>query len=286
MSELDEKRNQKIGWSVSIGIHIALLLLFIFLLAWREPNPPYPEYGIEINFGTDAAGTGDIQPENEPAAQQEEEQPRQEEEPQQLDQPQEEQQPQEQVQEEVPETVTDTESPEVIEEKPVQEKEKTEPVKEEIKKEITQPKTEQTQQKEVSPKETSQKQEEAKSTSQGDNTNTTGDKGDPKGDLDSRALYGQPGGGNNGPATLEMPGWGMPNDLDMDPYDETGYIVFEIEVDQNGDVIKAQATSYSVTLQVVRFYQDQIRNFSFVKTSNGPAPARSKGKLTIRLKKN
>ena len=43
---------------VSAGIHLGLLLLFLFLVAWRAPNPPLPEYGIELNFGFDDAGSG------------------------------------------------------------------------------------------------------------------------------------------------------------------------------------------------------------------------------------
>lgn len=46
----------------SLSIHALVILLFAFLMAWREPNPPLPEYGIELNFGLDDAGSGDTQP--------------------------------------------------------------------------------------------------------------------------------------------------------------------------------------------------------------------------------
>ncbi len=57
-----EKKNDRLGMGVSLGIHIALLVLFIFLLAWKEPFPPLPEYGIEVSFGLEDAGSGEVQP--------------------------------------------------------------------------------------------------------------------------------------------------------------------------------------------------------------------------------
>lgn len=61
MSE-QEKKNKKIGMAVSVGLHAIVLLIFFFILAWRAPDPPLPEYGIELNFGLDDAGYGDKQP--------------------------------------------------------------------------------------------------------------------------------------------------------------------------------------------------------------------------------
>ena len=47
------------GMITSGVFHGLILLLFLILVAWREPNPPLPEYGIEINLGFDDAGSGD-----------------------------------------------------------------------------------------------------------------------------------------------------------------------------------------------------------------------------------
>ena len=52
-----EKKNKRIALFTSLGIHAAILLLFFFLVAWRAPNPPLPEYGIELNFGLDDQGS-------------------------------------------------------------------------------------------------------------------------------------------------------------------------------------------------------------------------------------
>ena len=58
----DENKNKRIGMVTSIGIHLTLFLIFFFLTAWRAPNPPNPEFGIELNFGLDNEGSGDVQP--------------------------------------------------------------------------------------------------------------------------------------------------------------------------------------------------------------------------------
>src|SRR4051812_18443938 len=60
----EEKKNNRIGIITSLGVHAALFLIFFFMMAWRAPDPPLPEFGIELNFGLDTQGTGDIQPES------------------------------------------------------------------------------------------------------------------------------------------------------------------------------------------------------------------------------
>jgi protein TonB len=47
-----DKKNKRTGIIISAAAHFAVILLFIFLVAWRAPNPPLPEFGIELNFGT------------------------------------------------------------------------------------------------------------------------------------------------------------------------------------------------------------------------------------------
>ena len=71
--EEKDKRNKQTGVLISVAAHIAVILLFIFLVAWRAPDPPLPEFGIELNFGTSDQGTGDIQPETTPAESEQEE---------------------------------------------------------------------------------------------------------------------------------------------------------------------------------------------------------------------
>ena len=55
-------KDKRTGWIVSLSVHAAILVLFFFILAWQAPDPPLPEYGIELNFGLEEAGSGYEQP--------------------------------------------------------------------------------------------------------------------------------------------------------------------------------------------------------------------------------
>jgi len=72
MEQQETKRN-RIAFFTSLGVHLVILLLFLFSMAWRAPDPPLPEFGIELNFGDSDVGSGDIQPETATAADQTEE---------------------------------------------------------------------------------------------------------------------------------------------------------------------------------------------------------------------
>src|SRR5688572_19102783 len=64
MSETqEEKKNKRIAFLSTAGIQVVVVLLLFLIIAWRAPNPPLPEYGIELNFGMDTQGSGDVQPE-------------------------------------------------------------------------------------------------------------------------------------------------------------------------------------------------------------------------------
>src|SRR5260221_8031500 len=58
-----DKTNKRVAFFVSVGIPASLFLTFFFLISWRAPYPPAPEYGVELNFGLDTQGEGEIQPE-------------------------------------------------------------------------------------------------------------------------------------------------------------------------------------------------------------------------------
>src|SRR5882724_10848762 len=57
------KKNEQVAFVVSIGLHASLFLMFFFLISWRAPYPPAPEYGVVLNYGLDDEGGGEIQPE-------------------------------------------------------------------------------------------------------------------------------------------------------------------------------------------------------------------------------
>ena len=309
MSPELEKKNQRIGMGVSIGIHGLLLLLFFLIMAWREPDPPVPEYGIELNFGLDAVGTGDIQPEQ-PASTPQliEEQIIEEqvvedevvEEPVE-DLPEEEVQVQEEPdiqQEEIIEDSESEDSPDLIE--PVEEQPEPEPEpEEEIIEEEPEPivddpvEEENVEEQPVvrnddvveSPEEGQGTLEEtagdAEATSQGDDANAVGDEGDPQGTLDSRALYGTYGGG--GRPMLDLTGWIW--DFEPNPNDtsnENGKIVFEIKIDDMGEIISVRTLERTVSPSVERVYRTEVESLTFSPISSNTTPAAvSTGKITF-----
>ncbi len=278
MSEKEEKY-RKTGVIVSISVHVVLALLFFFMLAWREPDPPLPEYGIELNFGLDNVGSGETQqPQPTEQVTQAEENITETEEEVVEEIPEEIPDPEPEVTEQpVEETVTETETSSEVtqpQESPVIEKEKTQPVEKKetpVKKETPPPK------KQV----TEQLGNEAPSANQGDDTNKTGDKGKEEGKIDERALYGAKGGASG--ASLEMAGWQWdflpkPNDTS----NENGKITFQITIDEDGYIIGVKTLEKTVSPQVEKIYRQAVEELSFTPTGDNirPAPT-STGKITF-----
>lgn len=295
----EEKKNDRWGLGVSLGIHAALFILFIFLLAWKEPFPPLPEYGIEINFGLDNAGSGDIQP-NTPANNN--------------PTPVEDPAPEEPApaEEQAPEPVSETTAEETVEPEPV-ETEAAAPVEDT---KITQPqpdvvpveeapKPEKTREEPVekeAPKldpaaaypnrnsntsgagGTEGESREPASSNQGDQPGETGDQGNPDGKLDARGLYGNPGGG--GGAALDMAGWKwdfLPQPRDAS--NETGHIIFEITIDDMGEIVSIRTIEKSVSDPLVKVYRAEVAKLTFSRTSdNSRAAPTSTGRITFIIK--
>lgn len=283
-----EKKNQRIALFTTIGIHGVLFLLFFFMVAWRAPNPPLPEYGIELNFGMDDQGSGAVQP-REPVGSE----GTQEEEP---DQPEE--------QEIVPETTppvetepveqeitSKVESPVKVEEKKVEPKpkkpveKKPEPKKEEVVKPVV---DQNATYKPASPKaESNNTTTDGKAGakgSQGDDRSKSGDKGSPEGSLDANAQYGKQGGG--GGPRLDLAGWMWDSTPTVSvPNNESGRIVFEIKVDDNGDIVSIKTIERSVSIEAEQACRKEVERLSFTKTGAN-VPDISTGKITFVIRSN
>lgn len=295
----EEKKNDRWGLGVSLGIHAALFILFIFLLAWKQPFPPLPEYGIEVNFGLVDAGSGDIQPTTpansnpttveEPAP--EEPASTQEPEPEEVTEPVEEsveEAVEEVVEEAAPaeEAVVTQPQPSVT---PAEEKPREQPVREEPVKETPKPNPASTYPNRDSKTDGAQGNEgesrEPANSNQGDQPGETGDQGNPDGKVDARALYGNPGGGAGG-AALNMTGWNWdflpePNDVS----NESGRIVFEITIDNEGEIQSIRTIEKSVSDPLVRVYEAEVRKLTFSPTSaNSLRAPTSKGTITFIIK--
>ncbi len=294
MTPEQEKKNKRVGMAVSFTVHALLLLFFAFLMAWRAPDPPLPEYGIEINFGTSDEGTGEIQPITpvSPDENQEDPEPKDTPETQDEDTP-EETLPEEEVvetDENVTEIFEDELSEDVVEEDDESEKvaekiveKKVETPKEEVKEKVgkTTGTLEKTNETGAEGKEGVTK--DPQNANQGDKTDKEGDQGSEKGDIDARALYGNPGGG--GGTALLMAGWiwdfkPAPNDTS----NEEGRIVFEIKIDDQGEIISIKTIEKSVSPTVERIYKAEVEKLTFSKTDNLPPAPTSTGRITFIIK--
>ena len=278
MNEQKEKKDKTIAMITSVGIHAALLLAFMLMMAWRAPNPPLPEYGIELNFGLDEQGGGEIQPETAPGEQQAEDETQQEDTSEPVQEEVVEEKPVEQVVSKVEspvvvkEEVKETKK-EVVKEKPVETKVKDTP-KEEVKKEV----------KVAEEKGTDTKKGE-NTTSQGDDKGKVGDKGNPEGDKLKTLYSGQPGGGggSNG-FGLDMGGWEwaskpkIPDDL---PQNDYGRYEFEITCDENGDITKIETKRRGLDPRTEKLLIDEIRKNSLQRKSGDKAPPSSKGTVVF-----
>jgi periplasmic protein TonB len=280
MTREEEKKNERLAALTSIALHAGLLLLFFFMVAWRPPNPPLPEVGLEINFGMDDQGTGKIQPE-EPVGSEgtQPEEPNQPEEEMPNPEPQE---PVETKVQEDPVVTTKEETPVRVEDKKEEKKQpdkpidKPEPKKEEPKK--TEPKPD--------PKggytnPTAQTDAKAGSAgSQGDDVNKAGDKGQPDGTPDPRGgFHGTPGGG--GGPRLEMSGWQWDSKPNPEvPKSESGRIVFQIKVDENGEIIDIKTLERGVSVEAEKACRAEIQRLTFTKTGSN-VPEVSIGKITF-----
>ena len=282
MANLEEKKNQKIAFAVATGFQLLLLIMFFFLVAWRKPDPPLPEYGIELDFGTDAQGTGATpQPEPTPVVEEVVEEVETEE-VEEIAEP-EVTEPEPEPVEEVatqPEPEPVTEAP--IETQPEESPAVVEEVEESVEAVVAEPEPEPKPEPKPAVKEeslypgTSQP-----AANQGDDADEVGDKGTEKGTIDQRALYGAKGTADG--ASLQMAGWNWdniprPNDLS----NENGRIVFEITIDDQGEIIGVRTIEKTVSPTVERAYRQAVEQLTFSTTTGNVRPApTSTGRITF-----
>lgn len=289
-----ENKNKRIAALSTAGIQVIVVLLLFLIVAWRAPDPPLPEYGIELNFGLDTEGSGDVQPEtpvgnegNEPEepAQQEqvEEQPEVKEETvkevtKPADTKEIEEQPVSKVESPV---VAKEKTPEKPTEKPkekVEEKkvEKQPEVKKEAPKAVYKPNNEQT---------TAEKEGAKEGTpgNHGDDKDKTGDKGNPEGKLDAKALYGQPGGGAGGVSMSGFKGFDWPKvETPPLPDEAFGEYEFVVKVDDQGEVVDVKAVKRGLSLEAEQRLKAMIQRLEFIPKGTD-LPAISEGRITFKV---
>lgn len=284
-----EEKDSRIGILTSVGIHISMFLLLFFIVAWRAPNPPLPEFGIELNFGLDNQGSGDEQPVT-PVGDETNQQAEEIQEQSAESQPEEVKTEVKEDVKDVPEAATDKVVSKEVSDVAVKEEKKEvktevkDKPKETIPKEKLVAEYKKENKKEVVPTEGTKKGDPG---NQGDDSKKTGDKGNPDGKLDAKALYGTPGGGGGGDGlNLSMAGWAWaeePKIPDL-PDNESGRVSFIIECDENGDIIGITTEDRGLSAKSEQILKEVIRKNSLIRTSGGKAPEKSKGRIVFVLK--
>ena len=256
----NSKRNKSMV--VAISAHLVLLLIFFFMLAWTAPDPPIPEYGIELNmsFSNDQSQNDD-----------------------------------EPISYEVSDEVTEVNDPiEELEDTDSQPSESVETLEEVV--ETTEPPietednfspdvVEKTIEKDQS-KETETTRELAKT----ENELLDGEEKKPI--PDQRAIYKKSNSGSGGGApqgsSLDLSGWiwdekPQPNDRSS----EDGIIVFQIIVDDMGEILSVTTKKKTVSPLVEKIYRDAVMDLTFSPTADNRSVApQSTGTITFIIKSN
>lgn len=220
---------------------VLILLLLLFVVGPQYMDPPI-EYGVSVNFGNSAVGSGNVQPDK----------PVKSEDLNINKQPQEEQ-AQEETQEEAAASTNET-SEEVI----TQESEEAIAIKKQKEAEAKAKAEAERKAKEKAAAEEKKRQEEAKKKAKLDammgglnnsdgessgsegNDNQAGDKGQLNGNPYAPSYFGDPGTGSGG-VGYGLNGRGKPTkQIYQQDCNEAGLVVVRIEVDRNGNVVKAE----------------------------------------------
>lgn len=288
----EEHRREALAITAALVLLLALLCYFI---TFRGPNPPLEALGgdgVELNYGLDAAGSGEVQtlapanaspnradsrpPAPQPAPTPQPAQPRVEARP--------------PTPPEAPEKVITSEAEDAGAAAPPAEKpapKVTEPVRETP----TPPKPREQPRTLYTPRGSASGAAGGNGTagtssaptgnSNGDHPGTTGDQGDRNGSLDAKALYGAPGSGGTGArpgsgggSGLEMSGWRFDNPPTVEALDDNpGVIRFKIKISDDGEVEAVTKVSGNVSAAQERLCRDKLQNANFIKTNAGAGGA-------------
>ncbi len=290
----NDRKYRKIGWISSLTVQLIMLLIFYFLIAWKEPFPPIPTYGIEVSFGS-VEQAAPNQSNIETAEETEITEYVVEETVEELinEESENTEVPVEPVQEEVldelSEILTDEPSPDFVEE----EQEVTETQEEILEEEVEMPEvTENPINSE--PEQTESEAEPAKekedvnsdvvnseevADSKG-NTEGSGEVGTEEGTIDDRAIMGEAGTSKG--ASLQLTGWSWDSPPEpKDDSNESGIIVFDISIDADGYILTVTPNRYTVSPGLMLKYKQSVERLSFSQMKGEMAAAKSVGTITF-----
>ncbi|RPD45773.1 hypothetical protein DNI29_16610 [Hymenobacter sediminis] len=269
----------------TVMINAALAALFFFTV-FKGPDPPLEELaggdGVELNYGVDEVGSGDIQsqaPANESKNREDSRPPASQPDP----------TPPRPVAQ--PDPTPPTEQRVVTseaEESPVTvppAKKVAEAPKEEVKPEPPRPKVDQravftprANRADGGGNGVNGTSNAPTGNNNGDNPGTVGDKGDPRGTYGGTAYSGEPGKGGRGTSPgsggLEMAGWAVvskPNPQFLD--NNSGFVRFKIKINADGEVESVTKVSGNVTPAQEKVCRDALENVEFRRTSSAEGGA-------------
>ena len=297
MTEQQERQKRMKASLGTVGVCGVVFLLLLLTSAWKTAGSGEGDYpGIEVNLGYDDQGSGNDQPQTEigdETAKDTENPPAQP-----VEDPKQEVAAPATTQDEPdakiiqPTTVTDPNSDVEIKEdkkeikpteKPVEKKIVEKPVEKKVeekpkvvdKNAVYQGKTNSSTK---TPGEGEGKQ--GTTGNEGDDTGKSGDKGVEGGTPGAAVYTGTPGGGDGG--TLDLNGWEWDNVPKPNiPDNETGRVVFQIEVDENGDLLTYRKEAGTVSAAAERACIAAIQKLTFSKKSGAKVPPVSRGKITF-----
>lgn len=117
----------------------------------------------------------------------------------------------------------------------------------------------------------------------GDDANGVGDKGNPNGKINAKEFYGTPGGAPTG-VDFDVSGWALAGRPTVsDDSDETGKIVFRITVDGDGEVIRVQQQTSTVSPSVAEVYRKAVQRLK-LRPKGGATPPTATGTITFIIK--
>lgn len=255
-------KRQLSAWTISLVIHGLLALTFFFFFQLTPPNPPWGTYGVAVNFGFDETGFGEEQS-FEPAGSKTDNASTEND-----------------IGQTNPKETGLTPLATGTEESPVE-------VPTESANSSTTGKIVPNPSKNQVPQVGKSGNSNLGGASEGNDPNTTGNKGKPNGDLTSLNYEGTPGNGGNGNgASLDLAGWIWERKPDVkDKSEEEGKIVFQITIDEEGEIIGIKTLEKTVSNSVERFYRAEVEKLTFLKKRGYNAIAgTSTGTITFRIK--
>ena len=117
----------------------------------------------------------------------------------------------------------------------------------------------------------------------GDDVDGVGDKGNPNGKINAKEFYGTPGGSSSGVA-FDVSGWAMASKPSVnDDSDETGRIVFQIRVNESGEITNVRQMQSTVSPSVSELYRRAVGRLR-LRPKGGATPPTATGTITFIIK--